>query len=85
MRTHAPRSAAPSGHSVRSKEKVQPRSRASWHLVGDPGGLIGADAHVPLIGRRHDDDLAGRLAEKALGELTGHRGAVDGLAAVALA
>ena len=38
-------------------------------LVGDPGGLIGADAHVPLIGRRHDDDLAGRLAEKALGEL----------------
>ena len=27
---------------------------------------------------------AGRLAEKSLGELTGHRGAVDGLAAVAL-
>ena len=54
------------------------------NLVGDPGGLIGADAHVRLIGRRHDDDLAGCLAEKALGELTGHRGAVDGLAAVAL-
>ena len=65
----------------------------SWSVVllryfnpigAHPSGLIGADAHVRLIGRRHDDDLAGCLAEKALGELTGHRGAVDGLAAVAL-